>query len=136
MNASITILHVNDTSHIGGFQGSTTCNQALNMARQLASEGQEVILWDDNGDVIHYSAGTAKPRRLDERSIQDYFSAADYRQHVARCVSLERIDALRDEAAEAGDEEQVRLCERAAYDDDARYLCARAVLRADRERGE
>lgn len=38
-----------------GLCGSSTCDEAVNLARSLAAQGSDVVLWDDDGDVLRFS---------------------------------------------------------------------------------
>lgn len=70
--------------YIEGLQGSTVCNAAVNAANAIAARGEECLLWDDDGDVVHYLG--EEVTFLDRISIRAFgFSSADYDAHVEAC---------------------------------------------------
>ena len=82
MNACINNLTTGE--YIEGLQGSRICNQAVNAANAIAARGEEALLWDDDGDVVHYLG--EEVTFLDRISIRAFgFSSADFDAHVAAC---------------------------------------------------
>jgi hypothetical protein len=81
-NACINNLTTGDL--VEGLQGSTVCNAAVNAANAIAARGEEALLWDDDGDVVHYLG--EEVTFLDRISIRAFgFSSADFDDHVAAC---------------------------------------------------
>ena len=69
---------------IEGLQGSRVCDQAVNAAKAIAARGEEALLWDDDGDVVHYLG--EEVTFLDRISIRAFgFSSADFDAHVEAC---------------------------------------------------
>lgn len=87
MNITATINNLTNDTLIEGLQGSRICNEAVNAAQDIAARGEEALLWDDDGDVVHYLGNEAT--FLDRRSIRAFgFSSADFDDHVARCGAV------------------------------------------------
>ena len=85
MNASINNLTTGDL--VEGLQGSTVCNAAVNAANAIAARGEEALLWDDDGDVVHYKGDDVT--FLDRVSIRVLgVSSADFDDHVAACGAV------------------------------------------------
>jgi len=69
---------------VEGLQGTSICNAAVNAANAIAARGEECILWDDDGDVVHYKGDEVT--FLDRVSIRKFgFSSADFDAHVEAC---------------------------------------------------
>ena len=69
---------------VEGLQGSRICNEAVNAAQDIAARGEEALLWDDDGDVVHYLGEEVV--FLDRKSIRAFgFSSEDFDDHVAAC---------------------------------------------------
>ena len=82
MNTSINNLTTGEL--IEGLQGSRTCRAAVNAANAIAARGEECLLWDDDGDVVHYLGDDVT--FLDRVSIRAFgFSSADFDAHVEAC---------------------------------------------------
>ena len=84
MRINATIYNITNDTLVEGLQGSTVCNAAINAANAIAARGEECILWDDDGDVVHYLGEEVV--FLDRKSIRKFgFSSEDFDDHVAAC---------------------------------------------------
>ena len=83
MNITATVNNLTTGELIEGLQGSRICDQAVNVAKAIAARGEEALLWDDDGDVVHYGEEVTF---LDRVSIRAFgFSSADYGAHLEAC---------------------------------------------------